>query len=195
MDHVIDDINVCKGAIKEMEDIIIPVLTQSVFSPDYFCGEFLGYCTDENYYVFYAEAWVEQLLSTKPDIIKDNNYLNNIYKQIAASPQPRKTIRAVQISDPHIDFKYAPGADSECGGFLCCRAENGFPADPARQAGNWGAYQCDLPPAALKNMLEYVRDEIKPDMFFWTGDNSPHNVWRNDNLEVGNATYNITIAI
>ena len=95
MDHVIDDINVCKGAINEMEDIIIPVLTQSVFSPDYFCGEFLGYCTDENYYVFYAEAWVEQLLSTKPDIIKDNNYLNNIYKQIAASPQPRKTIRAV----------------------------------------------------------------------------------------------------
>ena len=62
MDHVVDDINVCKGAIKEMEDIIIPVLTQSVFSPDYFCGEFLGYCTDENYYVFYAEAWVEQLL-------------------------------------------------------------------------------------------------------------------------------------
>lgn len=26
-------------------------------------------------------------------------------------------------------------------------------------------------------MLEFVRDELKPDMFIWTGDNSPHNVW------------------
>jgi sphingomyelin phosphodiesterase len=44
-------------------------------------------------------------------------------------------------------------------------------------------------------MLQFVRDEIVPDMFFWTGDNSPHNVWGNDNQEVGNATYNITVAI
>jgi hypothetical protein len=44
-------------------------------------------------------------------------------------------------------------------------------------------------------MLTFVRDEVKPDMFFWTGDNSPHNVWDNDNSEVGNATYNITMAI
>jgi hypothetical protein len=44
-------------------------------------------------------------------------------------------------------------------------------------------------------MLYYVRDTIKPDIFFWTGDNSPHNVWANNNEEVGNATYNITVAI
>ena len=47
----------------------------------------------------------------------------------------------------------------------------------------------------LDNLLTYVRDEVKPDMFFWTGDNSPHNVWANNNLEVGNATLNITLAI
>ena len=47
----------------------------------------------------------------------------------------------------------------------------------------------------LDNLLQYVRDEVKPDMFFWTGDNSPHNVWANNNLEVGNATLNITLAI
>ena len=44
-------------------------------------------------------------------------------------------------------------------------------------------------------MLEYVKENIEPDMFFWTGDNSPHNVWANDNEEVGNSTYNITVAI
>lgn len=44
-------------------------------------------------------------------------------------------------------------------------------------------------------MLQFVRDDVKPDMFFWTGDNSPHNVWSNNNAEVGNATYNITMEI
>ena len=44
-------------------------------------------------------------------------------------------------------------------------------------------------------MLNFVKDDIKPDMFFWTGDNSAHIVWANNNEEVGNATLNITKAI
>lgn len=32
-------------------------------------------------------------------------------------------------------------------------------------------------------------------MFFWTGDNSPHNVWSNSNEEVAASTINITLAI
>lgn len=77
--YVIQDQTVCNGAVHEMGDIIVDALTQSVFSPDYFCGEFLGYCTDIHYYSFYSEDWVKQLLETKPDLIKDNNYLNKIY--------------------------------------------------------------------------------------------------------------------
>jgi sphingomyelin phosphodiesterase len=87
------------------------------------------------------------------------------------------------------------GADAQCGGFLCCRASNGFPSDPSRQAGPWGAYQCDIPQAGLESMLTYVRDVIKPDLFVWTGDNSPHNVWANNNTEVIDATRNITLII
>ena len=41
-------------------------------------------------------------------------------------------------------------------------------------------------------MLEYVKEEIKPDLFLWTGDNSPHNVWSNNDEEVLLATANIT---
>ena len=41
-------------------------------------------------------------------------------------------------------------------------------------------------------MLTYVKDEIKPDMFFWTGDNSSHNVWDNTNEEVTEYTVAIT---
>ena len=52
-----------------------------------------------------------------------------------------------------------------------------------------------MPPSAFDNLLEYVRDTVQPDLFFWTGDNSPHNVWANNIPEVGNATLNITLAI
>jgi len=41
-------------------------------------------------------------------------------------------------------------------------------------------------------MTKYIRDEIKPDMFFWTGDNSAHVVWDNSNEEVIGYTVNIT---
>jgi hypothetical protein len=41
-------------------------------------------------------------------------------------------------------------------------------------------------------MLDFIKNDIKPDLIFWTGDNSPHNVWDNDNDEVTAATSNIT---
>lgn len=44
-------------------------------------------------------------------------------------------------------------------------------------------------------MLEHVRDVAKPDIFFWTGDNSAHNVWSNTNEEVTQYTLAITNAI
>jgi len=41
-------------------------------------------------------------------------------------------------------------------------------------------------------MLDYVANEIQPDMFFWTGDNSAHNVWDNTAEEVTEYTITIT---
>ena len=42
---------------------------------------------------------MDQLLLTKPAIIQDNNYLNKIYDQIAASPNARPTLTAVHITN------------------------------------------------------------------------------------------------
>lgn len=38
-------------------------------------------------------------------------------------------------------------------------------------------------------MFEYIRDEIKPDVLFWTGDMSAHSVWENSNEEVIEVNY------
>lgn len=41
-------------------------------------------------------------------------------------------------------------------------------------------------------MLNFVKTEINPDILFWTGDNSPHDVWENNNADVTMSTVNIT---
>ena len=42
---------------------------------------------------------------------------------------------------------------------------------------------CDLPPKTFKSMLDFISDEIRPDIVFWTGDNSSHDIWRNTSDE------------
>ena len=42
-------------------------------------------------------------------------------------------------------------------------------------------------------MFIYIRDVIKPDVMFWTGDNSPHSVWENNEAEVIESTLNMTL--
>ena len=41
-------------------------------------------------------------------------------------------------------------------------------------------------------MLAYIKQVIRPDLIFWTGDNSAHNIWSNSNEEVIAATANVT---
>ena len=43
----------------------------------------------------------------------------------------------------------------------------------------------------FENMLDFVTDEIKPDILFWTGDNTAHNVW--DNTADETVLYTVTV--
>ena len=40
-------------------------------------------------------------------------------------------------------------------------------------------------------MIQYAANTIKPDVLFWTGDNSAHNIWSNTDEEV--AMYNTVV--
>ena len=53
-DGIEDNSTVCEGAVRDMADVIVPVLSESVLDPDYFCSQFLGQC-DTSYFMFYAE--------------------------------------------------------------------------------------------------------------------------------------------
>jgi len=97
---------VCGSAVKEMGDIIIPVLTNFLLGPDYFCARALGLCTSPKFTIEKVDDYVDRVLAGKPAELKNDDYLNNIYAKIAADTKERSTIKAVQMSDPHIDFLY-----------------------------------------------------------------------------------------
>lgn len=61
-------------------------------------------------------------------------------------------------------------------------------------AAEWGSNggKCDLPEKTFVSMMDYVAQEVKPDMLFWTGDNSAHNIWENTEQEVTRYTEVVT---
>lgn len=80
------------------------------------------------------------MLADKPDIIKDDDFVNNLYDEIKNDSSTRETIRIVHISDPHMDFYYKEGTNWLCNSYMCCREEDGYPTEPNLQAGKWGGY-------------------------------------------------------
>ena len=105
-----------------------------------------------------------------------------MYEEMAKSTEPRPVLRALHLSDVHIDFEYAAGSLANCNAYLCCRTAAGFPTKEGEiAAGEWGSpnYDCDIPIKTFQSMLDHVTAENLPDMVFWTGDNSAHNVWEN----------------
>ena len=136
---------VCESAVKIMGDVLLPVVAHSILSADYVCHKLFGFCPSPDYVEHPASVDVARILAGKPDSIKNNDYLNKIYAKIRDDPNPRKIVRTVQISDPHLDFLYYPGSVADCNMPFCCRLENGLANSSSRAAGPWGDLNCDLP--------------------------------------------------
>ena len=98
----------------------------------------------------------------------------------------------MHLTDVHLDVEYKVGTITECGSALCCREETGYPKPGEKGAGKWGEYKCDTPVDTLENALDYVVNELKPDIIFWTGDNNPHDVWAQTNESIANYTIKVT---
>ena len=128
---------VCPGAVTEMGDIIVPVLANFLLGPDYLCSRVMKVCHDPFVELDHKD-FVNRVLSDKPEWLKSNDYVHNLYKDLkekqAQSNEPRKTFKAVHFSDAHVDLMYKEGTNAQCNMPLCCREENGYPSDPANAA-------------------------------------------------------------
>ena len=69
-----------------------------------------------------------------------------------------------------------------------------MPGPDEEVAGEWGSNigVCDIPMKTFQSLLENVVNVQKPDVIFWTGDNSSHNIWNNTVEEVTSYTKDVT---
>lgn len=67
---------VCTDMINRMAPIIIDVVAHSYLSGDYVCAYLTGLCASPTYTPEYAEDYKQNMLSGKPDLIKNNDYVN-----------------------------------------------------------------------------------------------------------------------
>ena len=117
----------------------------------------------------------------KPESIKNNDFHDKLYDEIKADKKERKTVKVLHLSDPHPDFEYFEGSNANCGKPVCCRIDDGLAEKPEDFAPKYGHPNCDAPSIVLESAFEYLRsfsEEDKPDLILWTGDNTPHDVWK-----------------
>lgn len=129
--------------------------------------------------IFYEAA-------NKTAAAKPNNFVNSLYQKMG---KPQNLLKVALISDLHVDYSYTIGASNVCGKVACCRSDSGMGKTPETRAGKWGDYNCDLNERALDSMLEYIKNEIKPDAVLWGGDSIGHNL---DSLTPDQVTNDLT---
>ena len=171
------DLGVCKGFIDYYADGVLENVFDINLHPGYICQTYLKICTFDQFKEEDPMIFVRDVLKDKPEIIQDDEFVNKLYDDVNKHPAGRKTLKMVHITDIHLDLKYAAGSNNQCRSPICCRSEYGFPREERRKAGPLGDYHCDVPMDTVVTMGEYIKEEIKPDVIFWTGDTTPHNMF------------------
>jgi sphingomyelin phosphodiesterase len=162
---------ICNGTVDEMASPLFQSLVKHLLDPDLICPK-LGMCDE-----IYQEINIINLVN---DILKDKP------KNEEIKPTKRDTLKMLHVSDIHTDLEYKEGSNASCGYPLCCREESPK-TENFTPAGKWGSYaDCDLPNSTLKQFTSFVKENFKPDLAIWTGDNTSHDIWHqsvNRNLE------------
>ena len=87
--------SVCSGAVSIMADQLLPAIAEGLFSRQRVCDEFLHVCRSPHIIEENVDSYVNNLLSQKPESIKNNTFVDDLYKKIAADSNPRETVRAI----------------------------------------------------------------------------------------------------
>ena len=167
----------CQDYLDGIGRLFYSELATSVLGPSRVCNEMFGFCSEPVITEIETKTAVSDILKNKPAQIQDDNFVNNLYAGLAGGSG--ETLKAIHLSDVHLDFNYLIGSESNCADTLqgCCRAESGMTSGNTA-AREWGEYTCDTPTKTFDNILDQIVS-INPDVLFWTGDNSPHNTATN----------------
>lgn len=148
----------CQEGGREIVEILLQSVTEKYLNPDTACVT-LHACSSPLYQPQNFTAWVESL------------YAEPAFPASPPSPSGQ-TIRVGQVTDPHIDFAYAPGSSSQCDESICCESRFGT---NGTTAGYWGDYDCDLPAWTFESALQSLSEQPL-DFLIYTGDSASHSV-------------------
>ena len=155
---------------------------------------FLGICKTSQYHYLDPNNDIKRILADKPDFIKDNNFVNNLYKQIEQDKKDgkeRETIKLYHMSDLHWVLDYKVGSNNAWSNLIWCNEKAGKPKSKDQMAGKWGDYNWDSNPETLEQMKYAINETGSPDFILWTGDNTSHGVSFNPR-DTTNTTVQIT---
>ena len=121
-------------------------LAAFIVSPEYTCEVEFDYCNFQNYKKLEPHTYSERVLATKPAFLANDDFIDNMYKEIAFDKNERETISIIQFTDLHIDLDYVEGTPMVCNDILCCRSDSVGSMEPDNLAGKYGALAfCDVP--------------------------------------------------
>ena len=62
--------------------MVMEGLGAKTFEPNFFCEVQLPICKNEHFNILTVDDYTQRILSDKPAIIKNNDFINNLYKEI-----------------------------------------------------------------------------------------------------------------
>ncbi|CAG2104942.1 unnamed protein product [Medioppia subpectinata] len=176
-----EDRRVCSGLSDLFSEQLYYILRHTNLTKSQLCATLIGAeclskpCADRH-------EWLIEL---------DTNYTT--VPVVNTDPQ---IYRMLHLSDLHIDPYYSPGAHSDCGEPLCCRASS---AKGKTTAGHWGDYQaCDSPKYTIEKLMSYINATFPADHYryvIWTGDITAHDVWNTTRDTIVNGSRALTSLI
>ena len=185
--------DVCYSAIIRYGPIFYDNLEKKIFDKKYICP-YLRLCRDENKYIT-IEKYKEKIFQNYPKKREKEIKRINVWNG--------KIIKALQVTDIHLDLNYKEGTVVNCGTPLCCHDypnntklnlyNNKKKKEKVKYnlSGKYGAYgSCDSSIELIKSFAKKIK-ELNIDFIMFTGDNIAHFVWGDEQEDVYKATKKI----
>lgn len=169
--------DVCSGMVNLAKNDVCYIVANSTLDTTAMCAIYVGgTCLTEE--IIEEIRWTVPLPSTpKPPVVA-----------VPAPPADAPTLRVLQVTDIHYDSEYTIGSLAACAYPCCCEYGSGNATSAADAAGMWGDYRaCDIPAWTLEDALIHINQTQQIDYILWTGDNPPHDVWKQTKEEILNA--------
>jgi len=150
----------CSGYVASSVPAISESLTGFLVTPEYSCEHEWGSCINHQWYTpISTQKVIDKLILHKPEWLKKDNFQNYLYQELAADPNPRKTLSMIHFTDLHVDLDYEVGTNKTCKNVMCCRSEDGIATDPSNAAGPYGSLAlCDVPADTLYKMGDKINE-------------------------------------